>query len=310
MFDMFELIRRTQGGGAFDHIARAYGMTPEQMRAATAALTPAFAQGFQRQSQSDAAARRLHELMGAETYARAFEAQAAALDPRARNAGEDALGALFGSKDVSRAVAAQAAAASGVQADIIRKVMPVLTSVLIGGVIKAAQASQAAAPEAGSDGPFPGPFGAFWNELLRDSTRRPEADAPADAPRNPFNDWARAFRPESDKTDGGKTGGGGPESAANDSAAPSNPMGEMMAEIFGGMFGARTAADPVTRESTPDPVEAPAQEPEPGETAETTPFDKMLETSRELSAQNARAMEQIFETFFSEEKGGPRKPPA
>ena len=306
MFDMFELIRRTQGGGAFDAIARAYGMTPEQMRAATAALTPAFAQGFQRQTQSDAAARRLHELMGAEAYARAFEAQAAALDPSAKSAGEDALGALFGSKEVSRAVAAQAAATSGVQADIIRKVMPVLTSVLIGGVIKMAQASQPGAAET-KDGPFPGPFGAFWNELLGGPGRRPDAAASDDAPRNPFEDWADAFRPDAAKAGSSATDGDARKGGEAESGGVPNPMGEMMAEMLSGMFGGRPPADPQTQ-APPEPAEAEPTPPE--EAAEPSPFDHMIETSRELSAQNARAMEQIFEAFFNERTGGPGKPSA
>ncbi|MFD1333677.1 DUF937 domain-containing protein, partial [Methylopila musalis] len=91
MFTFYDLMRQAQGGAAFDNMARAYGVDPAQMRAAMAALTPAFAQGFQRQSRNDEAARRLHQMFGADVYARAFEAQAAALDPSARAAGDDAL---------------------------------------------------------------------------------------------------------------------------------------------------------------------------------------------------------------------------
>ncbi|MET0312780.1 MAG: DUF937 domain-containing protein, partial [Hansschlegelia sp.] len=144
MFDVFEMMRRSQGGAAFDNLARAYGLSPDQMRAAAAAVSPAFAQAFQRRSEGEEAAERLSQMFGAETYARAFDQQAAALDAAAQGPGDAALSALFGSPEVSRAVAAQASAASGVQAEIIRKVLPVLAGVLIGGFLKASKTPGAA----------------------------------------------------------------------------------------------------------------------------------------------------------------------
>lgn len=284
MFNMFDMFRQAQGGAAFDNIARAYGMSPEQLRAMTAALTPAFAQGFQRQSLSDEGARRFSELFQTEAYARAFEAQAAALGPETRGAGEDALGALFGSKDVSRAVAAQAAAVSGVQAQIIRDVLPVLASILMGGFMKAMQG--AGAPAAG----FPGPFGEMF------SGAKPSA---ASAPQNPFQGWMDAFGRVT-PTQGATTTG--------------NPLGDMMGEMMKGMFGGAAA------ETAPEPE--PAAKPKAGKpkadnappsgsadddsrastSAAENPFDDLVATGRELSAQNAEAMSQIFDAFFGDKK--------
>jgi hypothetical protein len=291
MFNMFDLIRQAQGGAAFDNLARAYGMSPDQMRAMTAALTPAFAQGFMRQSQSDQAAQRVMDLFQTETYARAFEAQAAALDPATRGAGEDALGALFGSKEVSRAVAAQAAAASGVQAEIIRKVLPTLASILVGGFMKAAQG--AGAPQ-GQGAPFPGPFGDVFGQAFSGGRAQPDAPRPEAGPQNPFQDWMDAF-----------SRAGAP---ADSAAGPAgNPMGDVMGDILKSMFGgtpsAAPAEDPAPRPSasTEKPPAGPGDAPRPEEPA-ATPFDDIIETGRELSAQNAKAMERIFDAFFSGEK--------
>ncbi|GLK78569.1 DUF937 domain-containing protein [Methylopila turkensis] len=286
MINFYELMRQAQGGAAFDNIARAYGLDPAQMRAATAALTPAFAQSFQRQARNDHAAHRLNELFGADVYARAFEAHAAALDPTARAAGDDALGALFGSKEVSRAVAAQAAAASGVQAEIIRKVLPVLTSILIGGFMKASQGASAPSP---SSGGAAGPFGPFWDQMFGQTAAEGRKGG-SENPQNPFQDWMGGF---------GKTA---EEPEPRD--PPANPMGDVMADILNGMFGAPRRDET----SPPDapPAEAPPAGAPEGEQSDAfaASFDQMVQTGRELQAQNARAMEQIFEAFL----GAGKKP--
>lgn len=293
MFNMFDIFRQAQGGAAFDNIARAYGMSPEQLRAMTAALTPAFAQGFQRQAATDAGARRFAELFQTDAYARAFEAQAAALDPQARGAGEDALGALFGSKDVSRAVAAQAAAVSGVQAQIIRQVLPVLASILMGGFMKAAQG--AGAPASAFDGLFGG------QKAAPEAPQNPFAA-------NPFQMWIDAFSQAGGASATGPAAGqaAAPQGAG---AAPSNPLGDMMGEMMKSMFGQAAAPAPEEPKTQPQPRE---EEPpagrgdgaRPTEPAADSPFDDLVATGRELSQQNAEAMGQIFDAFFGDK---PRK---
>lgn len=285
MFNMFDVFRQAQGGAAFDNIARAYGMSPEQLRAMTAALTPAFAQGFQRQAATDAGARRFAEMFQTDAYARAFEMQAAALDPSARGAGEDALGALFGSKEVSRAVAAQAAAVSGVQAQIIRQVLPVLASILMGGFIKAAQGS--GAPTSAFEG-FPG--GA-----------KTAGAAPGGFPANPFQSWIDAF-----------SGASAPSQPSGQQEPPANPLGDMMGDWMKTMFGQAPGFGQPAAPEEPEPAPAPREEPpaprreraRPAETAADSPFDDLVATGRELSSQNAEAMGQIFDAFFGDK---PRK---
>lgn len=281
MIDMFELFRQAQGGAVLDNVARAYGMSPEQMRAATAALSPAFAQGFYRNAQTDEGARRFAQMFQTEAHARAFEAHAAALDPATRGAGEDALANLFGSKEVSRAVAAQAAAASGVQAQIIRQVLPVLASILIGGFMKAQQG--AATPQSGG---FPGPFGDIFGGMFG---QKPGQGSASQGPANPFQGWIDAF-----------TGGAG--KPAESQAAPQNPMGDMMGEILKGMFGgagdARQDAEAASRATRP---ETPRQE-DPAPEEPKSPFDDFVEAGQKVSQQNAEAMSQIFDAFFGGEK--------
>ncbi|MFD1333015.1 hypothetical protein ACFQ4O_13500, partial [Methylopila musalis] len=186
-----------------------------------------------------------------------------------------------------------AAAASGVQAEIIRKVLPVLTSILIGGFMKATQGAAsggaAEAPSAPSGFPGAGPIGAFWEQIL--SGRREEAPAPKEAPApeqpsNPFQTWIDAF-----------SGGAG---AREGREGPANPMGDMMADILSGAFGKSGPEQPPAPPADAKPEAAATPE---DTAAADTPFDQMMQTGREIQAHNARAMEQIFDAFFS---GTPR----
>ncbi|WP_020181219.1 DUF937 domain-containing protein [Methylopila sp. M107] len=295
MYTMFDLFRQAQGGAALDNLARAYGMSPEQMRAATAALTPAFMQGFQRQAASDAGAQRFADLFQTEAYARAFEAQAAALDPRTRGAGEEALGAMFGNKDVSRAVAAQAAAASGVQAQIIRQVLPVLASILMGGFMKAIQNGAGSAAQTGGGAAFPGPLGDIFGQMLGQKAPPQQPSGQNDgAPGNPFEQWIDMF------SRGGQSAGGAPAGGGETRGAqPSNPMGEAMGDILNSMFGGapKSPQQPAPSDETAY-AEQPAEDRDAQRPAEASPFDDMIKTGREISAQNADAMERIFDVFF------------
>jgi hypothetical protein len=292
MFNMYEMMRQAQGGAALDNLSRAYGLPPERMRAAIAALTPAFAQGFQRQAQSDDASRRLASLFDTETYARAFETQAAALDSNAKSAGDDALGVLFGSKEVSRAVAAQASAASGVQAEIIRRVLPVLASILMGGFVKAAQGARTPAQDAPG---FGGPVGEFWAQALRTLSGSAGGAQKGAAPENPFQAWANAFTQSAPASR---------EASQQGAQTPQNPLGEVMAGMLNAMFAGGAPAEPTAAEPSKTKRQSAAEKPEAEEAAGATPFDDMMATGREFSAQNAKAMEQIFDAFFSKKGGG------
>ncbi|WP_163454629.1 DUF937 domain-containing protein, partial [Escherichia coli] len=69
-------------------------------------------------------------------YGQYFDNAAQAFSPQGVQQGNDVLGQLFGSKDLSRAVAAQAAQASGVGQQVLQQMLPVLASMVMGGLFK------------------------------------------------------------------------------------------------------------------------------------------------------------------------------
>ncbi|NJL08075.1 MAG: DUF937 domain-containing protein [Methylacidiphilales bacterium] len=157
MFNLYEIIANAQGGAAMANLARLYGLSPDQTRAAVEALLPAFALGLKRTTETPDGLSQFFGMLNRTPYTEWFEnagrlfADASqAMGFRQREPampGDEVLAMLFGSKDVSRAVAAQAAALSGVGIEVTKAMMPVVAAMIAGGMMNAMR-SQAGMAEA------------------------------------------------------------------------------------------------------------------------------------------------------------------
>jgi hypothetical protein len=67
---------------------------------------------------------------------RALEDEHAVTFDNAKATGDDILGQIFGNKDVSREVAERVSATSGVGSDILKKLLPVIATVVMGQLAK------------------------------------------------------------------------------------------------------------------------------------------------------------------------------
>ncbi len=139
MFNLDDILRQAQGGGAIDNLARQFGLSPQQAESAVDALMPAFQMGLQRQAESAQSMGELFGKIASGGLGAAYDDPAAARS--AAGQGNDVLAQIFGSKETSRAVAQQAAAVSGVPATILKSMLPVIASMLIGGMFKNANSS-------------------------------------------------------------------------------------------------------------------------------------------------------------------------
>lgn len=138
MMNLFEMMMQAQGGNAVSNMARQFGLAPEQAQGAMEAILPAFQMGMQRQAASTDGLQNLIQMFGGGQHAASYDADGDGIPDNAATQGNDILGQLFGSKDVSRAVAAQASAMSGVSDAIIKQMLPVMASMLMGGLFKGA----------------------------------------------------------------------------------------------------------------------------------------------------------------------------
>ena len=171
-----EIKQVLQQTGAVDAISRELGVDPSTAEAGATALLPSILTGFQNPVAAD-------QTQGAGSAFPALGGLGGLLatigglgggrlldnvtssQPTEVDKGNQILGQLFGSKDGSRAVAASAAAQSGVEPSLLKKMLPILAMVAAGYVMK--QASQG---QGGLGGALGGILGG-QSETSTDQTR-------------------------------------------------------------------------------------------------------------------------------------------
>ena len=157
--------------GGLQAIARELGVEETQVASGAEALLPALLGGFKKQAQSQptglAGLGDLVEGLGGG----GLLDQVLAPEPTDPRRGHDVLGEIFGSKDVSRAVAQSAADRSGLDPALLKKMLPML-AMLVAGLVAKQHASGSAAPPGAPSG---GGLGGLLGSLLA----RPSAGAGA-----------------------------------------------------------------------------------------------------------------------------------
>ncbi len=121
--------------GGLQSIARELGISESQAAAVAAALTPAILGGFKKQAQApaglDGLGGLLSQLGGGGLLDTVLQAE-----PTDVGRGNDVLGQIFGSKDVSRTVAQNAASQSGLDPSLIKKMLPLVAMLVAGYMAK------------------------------------------------------------------------------------------------------------------------------------------------------------------------------
>lgn len=257
MINWFDLMRQAQGGTGLDNLARQFGLSQQQTQAAVAAVMPAFAMGLQHAATNPTAMAQLFQTMSGGHYPAFWESATQAFSPQARREGKDLLDRIFGSDEVSRRVAHQAATFSGVGADILQQMLPLVAGMMAGGLTRMAtqqgammQSLQTPPNQPASPPPSSGQTGAgAWADL--------------------WGQWLGAAAPRPTPT---PTPAGG-----------ANPFEEMMASFM------RNPASPPPKE---EPEPAPSSAPEP---TAIDAWGQMMETSQEMQRQHLASLQSIFE---------------
>jgi hypothetical protein len=127
-----DIIQAAQGGQGVNNLASQFGLSPEQTQAAIQAMIPAFSGGLQSAVQNPGALGGIlaHLASGAHDASYVDPSQATA----AAGAGGDALSNIFGSPQVAAEIGQHAAQMSGVDAQTIQQMLPVVASMLLGGL--------------------------------------------------------------------------------------------------------------------------------------------------------------------------------
>ncbi len=120
--------------GGLQSMARELGVSENEARAGTEALAPAILGGLKKQAQGAGGLGGLGALGGllGQLGGGGLLDQVLGPQPTDVTPGNDVLGQIFGSKDVSRAVAQNAAAQSGLDPALLKKMLPILAMLVAG----------------------------------------------------------------------------------------------------------------------------------------------------------------------------------
>jgi len=238
MPSLFDVFAQAQNGAGMQALAQQYGLSMQQTQAAVQALLPAFSQGLQRNTADPYGMGAFMTAMASGQHAKYFEDATRAFSPQGINEGNGILGHLFGSKDLSRAVASQAAQATGLSQQVLQQMLPAMASMMMGGLFKQTnnQLSGGQMQAAGGFGGGGNPLGEIIEEMMRQSGLAPAPQtrqAPQPAP-NPYgeNPLGKVLQ---DMFGGGAAQ---PQPQSQPQQAPNpygeNPLGKVLQDMFGG----------------------------------------------------------------------------
>ncbi|QGM95183.1 DUF937 domain-containing protein [Methylocystis rosea] len=131
-----EILQSAQGGQLVSNLAQRFGLSDEQMDRAIKALAPALEVGLSNAAEQPALFEKVLGDIASPLRAAAFEDPSAAQDMDSLAQSRQLLADLFGSPAAAGRVVQVASRESGLRPDILSQLLPVLVSVLIGGLFK------------------------------------------------------------------------------------------------------------------------------------------------------------------------------
>jgi hypothetical protein len=138
--------------GGLQSIARELGISETQAASGAAALAPAILGGFKKQTQAQPAGLEgLGGLLG-QLGGGSLLDDVLAPEPTNVARGNDVLGQIFGSKDVSRAVTQNAASQSGLDPSVLKKMLPMLAMLVAGYMARQPATTNPVQSSSGSEG--------------------------------------------------------------------------------------------------------------------------------------------------------------
>lgn len=142
--NLFDLIKDAGAEHGLDTLAGKLDLGTSETRSMVDAVAPALMRSLQNQATSPEGLASLLGALQTGGHQKYVEQPAVLETDAAVDDGNRILGHLFGSKDVSRNVAANAAAQTGIDSSLIKKALPLLAGLAMGALSKKSDAGRSA----------------------------------------------------------------------------------------------------------------------------------------------------------------------
>jgi len=134
--DLLSMLASAGGDKSVAAVGKQLGLGGADTDSLLKSVAPALLRGLQKQAGSDGGVGALKRALESGNHQRYIEDPASVVSAEAIQDGNGILGHIFGSKDVSRNVAANAAAETGIDAGLIKKALPMLAGLAMGALNK------------------------------------------------------------------------------------------------------------------------------------------------------------------------------
>ena len=136
MSNITDILSSAQDGRLIDNLSDRFGLTPEQMEAAVKALIPALSIGLQNAANEPASLEKIIGAVNQPAHHAAFDNADIAHSDDNIDQGRELLAQLFGSGSEAGQVVQLAARETGLRPGLLSQLLPVLASVVLGGLFK------------------------------------------------------------------------------------------------------------------------------------------------------------------------------
>ena len=157
--DLMDLLMKSGAGSSVGELAGSIGLGDSQAKDLIGAIGPALTRSLQKQSESSGGLEALQSALSRGSHQQYIDRPELMKSDATREDGNKILGHLFGSKDVSRNVAAQAAQDTGIDAGLIKKALPLVAGLAMGALSKNSRQEATTGSDSGLGGLLGGLLG-------------------------------------------------------------------------------------------------------------------------------------------------------
>lgn len=150
--NLLDSIMNAGNGAAVRQLGSQFGLDAAQTDSALAALVPALSAGLRQNAQAPEGLTGLLGALSGGGHQRYIDDPDVLGQPGTVADGNGILGHIFGSKDVSRSVAAQAAAQTGLGPDVLKRMLPVVATLVMGAMSRQTASRSGASLGSGAGG--------------------------------------------------------------------------------------------------------------------------------------------------------------
>ena len=136
MAGLLDLLAGAQAQPAKQQLGQQFGLSDDMTQQAMAALIPALAAGLKSNASKPGGVEALLGALNKGSHSRYIDEPSLLGSSDTRQDGNSILGHLLGSKDVSRAVASRASEKTGLGNDLLKQMLPVVATMVMGSLAK------------------------------------------------------------------------------------------------------------------------------------------------------------------------------